>query len=129
MIWIWVGFVLFVLLLLALDLGVFHRKAHAVSMKEALGWSAVWISLGLAFSVPIYFGYENHWLGLGSAVDPTDGQVNNGSAAVIKYLTGYVVEKSLSVDNVFVIAMIFSAFAVPAMYQHRVLFWGILARS
>jgi tellurite resistance protein TerC len=126
MIWIWVGFILFVLLMLALDLGVFHRKAHVVGMKEALGWSAVWVTLGLSFSVFVYFGYENHWLGLGNGIDAVDGTVNDGTTATLKYLTGYVVEKSLSVDNVFVIAMIFSAFAVPAIYQHRVLFWGIL---
>ncbi|MDK9699450.1 MAG: TerC family protein [bacterium] len=126
MVWIWSGFILFVLLMLALDLGVFHRKAHVVSMKEALTWSAVWITLGLSFSVFVFFGYEYHWLGLGSAVDAVDGVINNGMTATVKYLTGYVVEKSLSVDNVFVIAMIFSFFAVPPIYQHRVLFWGIL---
>ncbi len=126
MIWIWSGFVAFVLVLLALDLGVFHRKAHVVSVKEAMGWSAVWITLGLLFSVFVYFGYEQHWLGLGAALDPVDGIINNGARAVEKYLTGYVVEKSLSVDNIFVIAMIFGFFAVPPIYQHRVLFWGIL---
>lgn len=126
MIWIWVAFVGFVLLLLFLDLGVFHRRAHVVTMKEALGWSAVWILLGLSFTVFIYFGYENHWVGLGSSVDAVDGMVNDGRSAAIKYLTGYVVEKSLSVDNIFVIAMIFGFFAVPSIYQHRVLFWGIL---
>ena len=126
MIWLWTGFVGFVLAMLALDLGVFHRKAHVVSVKEALGWSAFWISLGLLFSVFVYFGYENHWLGLGATVDAVDGVVNDGGAATLKYLTGYVVEKSLSVDNVFVIAMIFGFFAVPPIYQHRVLFWGIL---
>src|SRR3972149_9137545 len=126
MIWIWVAFVGFVLLLLFLDLGVFHRRAHVVTMKEALGWSAVWILLGLSFTVFIYFGYENHWVGLGSSVDAVDGMCNDGRAAAIKYLTGYVVEKSLSVDNIFVIAMIFGFFAVPPIYQHRVLFWGIL---
>jgi tellurite resistance protein TerC len=126
MIWIWAGFILFVLLMLALDLGVFHRKAHVVSVREALGWSAVWVSLGLAFGVFVYFGYEYHWMGLGLAVDAVDGQVNDGANAVVKYLTGYIIEKSLSVDNVFVIAMIFAFMAVPRMYQHRVLFWGIL---
>jgi len=133
MLWIWLGFLVFVLVLLALDLGVFHRKAHVVTVKEALGWSAVWISLGLAFSVFVYHGYEHQWLGLGTTPDLVDrspelphGKVNDGRAAVIKYLTGYVVEKSLSVDNVFVIAMLFGFFAVPAIYQHRVLFWGIL---
>ena len=126
MVWIWLGFIVFVLLMLALDLGVFHRKAHVVSMKEALTWSAVWITLGLAFSVFVYLGYENHWLGLGNTVDAVDGVINDAATATVKYLTGYVVEKSLSVDNVFVIAMIFGFFAVPPIYQHRVLFWGIL---
>ena len=126
MIWLWTGFVVFVLLMLALDLGVFHRQAHVVTVKEALGWSAVWIMLGLTFSVFVYYGYENHWLGLGSSIDAADGLINDGTTATVKYLTGYIVEKSLSVDNVFVIAMIFGFFAVPAIYQHRVLFWGIL---
>src|SRR5262245_45649692 len=126
MLWIWIGFILFVLLLLALDLGVFHRKAHVVQVKEALAWSAVWIAIALLFSIFVYYGYEHSWMGLGTKPDPVDGQVNDGSRAVVKYLTGYVVEKSLSVDNIFVIAMIFAFFAVPAMYQHRVLFWGII---
>ena len=126
MIWIWLGFITLILALLALDLGVFHRKAHVVSVKEAMRWSAFWIALGLAFSVFVYFGYENHWLGLGSTIDAVDGTINHGASATAKYLTGYVVEKSLSIDNVFVIAMIFGFLAVPALYQHRVLFWGIL---
>src|SRR4030067_126661 len=126
MLWVWVAFVGFVLLLLFLDLGVFHRRAHVVTIKDALGWSAVWILLGLSFTAFIYFGYENHWVGLGSSVDAVDGIVNDGRSAAIKYLTGYVVEKSLSVDNIFVIAMVFGFFAVPAIYQHRVLFWGII---
>jgi tellurite resistance protein TerC len=126
MIWVWVGFIALVLSLLALDLAVFHRKAHGDSGKGAWGWSAVWIGLGLAFTVFVYFGYENHWLGLGGGVDAVDGQVNDGRMAAIKYLTGYLVEKSLSVDNVFVIAMMFGFCAIPALYQHRVLFWGIL---
>jgi tellurite resistance protein TerC len=133
MFFVWIGFVAFVLLLLALDLGVFHRKAHVVGVREALSWSALWIALGLAFSLFVYHGYENQWLGLGSVPDAVDrsadfpdGRINDGRSAVIKYLTGYVVEKSLSVDNVFVIAMIFGFLAVPPLYQHRVLFWGIL---
>jgi tellurite resistance protein TerC len=132
MLWIWSGFIVFVLALLALDLGVFNRKAHVVSVKEALGWSALWISLGLLFSIFVYFGYENHWLGLGLApdgtiaVDPVGKGLMEGHHATIKYLTGYVIEKSLSVDNIFVIALIFAYFKVPAIYQHRVLFWGIL---
>src|SRR5688500_2594184 len=132
MIWIWIGFVLLILALLALDLGVLNRKAHVIGVKEALGWSAFWISLGLLFSVVVYFGYDNHWLGLGKApdgtvaVDPVDKVELKGHTATVKYLTGYVIEKSLSVDNIFVIALIFAYFRVPAMYQHRVLFWGIM---
>ena len=126
MIWIWLGFIFFILTMLAFDLGVFHRKAHVVKLREAIAWSGVWIAMGLAFAGFVYFGYENHWLGLGSTVDAVDGKINDGFTATLKYLTGYVVEKSLSVDNVFVIAMIFALFAVPAIYQHRVLFWGIL---
>jgi tellurite resistance protein TerC len=126
MFWIWLGFILFILTLLALDLGVFHRKDHVIKTKEALTWSAVWVSLALLFSVFIYVGYENHWMGLGVHPDPIDGVTNNGWQAVIKYLTGYVIEESLSVDNIFVMALLFSYFAIPAKYQHRVLFWGIL---
>jgi len=122
----WLVFIGFVLLMLALDLGVFHRKSHVVGFKESLGWSAVWITLGLSFSVLVYFAYENHWYGLGNAHDAVDGLINNGRLAATKYLTGYVVEKSLSVDNIFVIAMVFGSLAVPPRYQHRVLFWGIL---
>jgi tellurite resistance protein TerC len=124
--WPWILFISFVLMMLALDLGVFHRKAHVVAVKEALAWSCVWVAMGLAFAVVVYFAYEGQWFGLGTAVDAVDGLINDGSAATEKYLTGYVVEKSLSVDNIFVIAMIFGFFAVPPLYQHRVLFWGIL---
>jgi tellurite resistance protein TerC len=130
------GFVALVLALLALDLGVFHRKAHVVSVREALGWSGFWIALGVAFSAFIYAGYEGHWLGLGlfpdmmtlapQAVEGVGTVYNDGASATVKYLTGYLVEKSLAVDNIFVIAMIFGFFAVPPIYQHRVLFWGIL---
>jgi len=126
MFWIWTGFIAFVLAMLALDLGVFHRKAHVVKVREAIGWSAVWIALGLSFAFFVYFAYEGQWFGFGTAADPVDGIPNVGSTATEKYLTGYIVEKSLSVDNIFVIAMIFGFFAVPQIYQHRVLFWGIL---
>jgi tellurite resistance protein TerC len=126
MIWIWTAFIVFVLLLLALDLGVFHRKAHVVSVREGLAWSAVWIAMGSAFAVFVYFAYSGHWFGLGLSADPVDGLMSTGTTAMEKYLTGYVVEKSLSVDNIFVIAMIFAFFGVPQLYQHRVLFWGIL---
>jgi tellurite resistance protein TerC len=133
MLWIWLGFIVFVLLLLALDLGVFHRQSQVVTVREALGWSAGWIGLALAFALFVYHGYENHWMGLGNAPDLVErspdfphGRVNDGRTAVVKYLTGYVIEKSLSVDNIFVIAMLFGFFAVPPLYQRRVLFWGIL---
>jgi tellurite resistance protein TerC len=126
MIWLYAGFIAFVVLMLTLDLGVFHRRAHVVSVKEALGWSAVWITLALSFTVFVYFGYEHQWLGLGTGVDAADGSVNDGWTAAQKYVTGYVIEESLSVDNIFVIAMMFGYFGVPAIYRHRVLFWGIL---
>jgi len=135
-IWIYTGFVTLILLLLALDLGVFHRKVHVISVREALGWSGFWILLGVAFSVFIYYGYESHLLGLGFTPDvmgstpreiPGVGVVyNDGWSATVKYITGYLVEKSLSVDNIFVISMIFGFLAVPPLYQHRVLFWGIV---
>ncbi|MFN9943860.1 MAG: TerC family protein, partial [bacterium] len=95
-----------------------------VTFREAVGWSLVWLTLGLGFAGVVYVGYEHKVWGLGTAVDPVDGTVNDGAAAVGKYLTGYVVEKSLSVDNIFVISMIFTTLAVPRLYQHRVLFWG-----
>ncbi|MBL8100157.1 MAG: TerC family protein [Anaerolineales bacterium] len=115
-IWLWVGFNVFVLFLLALDLGVFHRKAHAVSMKEALTWSIVWITLSLLFNLVIYLYWD---------VMVPNSSYTNGEAA-LAFLTGYLIEKSLSVDNIFVFILIFSYFAVPDRYQHRVLFWGIL---
>ncbi len=123
---IWGLFILFVLGMLALDLGVFHRRAHAISAKEALGWSVIWITLGLMFAVFVYFAYAHNWFGLGQGIDAVDGKNNDGWTAAVKYLTGYIVEKSLSMDNIFVIAVIFAFFAVPPIYQHRVLFWGIV---
>jgi tellurite resistance protein TerC len=103
---LWVVFNIFVLGILALDLLVLHRKAHAVSLREALAWSCVWVSLALLFCVGIYFF--------------------RGGEKALEFLTGYVIEWSLSVDNLFVFLVIFSYFAVPPVYQHRVLFWGIL---
>jgi len=136
MFWMYAGFIALVLILLALDLGVFHRTAHVVSVREALRWSAFWIGLGMCFAVFIYVGYERHWLGLGltpdlmtvapQAVEGVGLVYNDGASATLKYITGYLVEKSLAVDNIFVIAMLFGVFAVPAIYQHRVLFWGIV---
>ena len=115
-IWMWVGFNVFVLALLALDLGVFHRKAHAVSVREATIWSVIWISLSMLFNLGIYFFWH--------VAAPTS-PYSNGDAA-LAFFTGYLIEKSLSVDNIFVFVLIFSYFSVPAKYQHRVLFWGIL---
>jgi tellurite resistance protein TerC len=130
---VWIAFLVFVSLLLALDLGVFHRKAHVVSVREALTWTCVWVTLALVFSGFVYLAYENQWFGLGLTPDPVDrsaafpnGRINDGWSAFLKFVTGYVVEESLSVDNVFVIAMLFQYFAVPRIYQHRVLFWGII---
>src|SRR5215216_4075392 len=90
MLWIWIGFLALIFVLLALDLGVFHRKDHEIKTKEALAWSAVWVGIALLFSVFIYFGYEHRWLGLGTGVDVIDGTVNDGTSAVVKYVTGYV---------------------------------------
>ena len=104
--WLWIGFNVFVLLMLALDLGVFHRKAHVVSFREAISWTVAWVSLALIFNLGIW-----HFMGPQKALE---------------FTTGYVIEYSLSVDNIFVFAMLFSYFAVPASYQHRVLYWGIL---
>lgn len=115
-IWLWVGFNLFVLALLAIDLGIFHRKSHAVSVKEAAIWSVVWISLSLLFNLGIYFFWQT--------ISPTSSYTN--SEAALAFLAGYLIEKSLSVDNIFVFVVLFSFFAVPAAYQHRVLFWGII---
>ena len=103
---LWFGFFGFVIAMLALDLGFFHRKAHEVRIGEALAWSIVWISLALVFNLGVF-----HWF---------------GAERGLEFLTGYVIEKSLSVDNIFVFLMLFSYFKVPSAYQHRVLFWGIL---
>jgi len=126
MIWIWSGFLLFIFTLLALDLGVFHKKAHAPSMKEALGFTTAVVAMAVLFAVFVWVAYHNHWLGLGGHLDAVDGRVNNGRLAAVKFLTGYVIELSLSMDNVFVIALLFTHLRVPLALQHRVLFWGIL---
>jgi tellurite resistance protein TerC len=104
--YVWGGFILFVVIMLALDLGVFHKKAHEIKIKEAILWSVFWISLALIFNLGIYI-----W---------------DGREQGIFFLTGYVVEKSLSVDNLFVFLLIFTYFGVPKKYQHEVLFWGVL---
>ena len=129
--WAYAGFITLVVVFLALDLGVFHREAHEVSLKESMAWSAIWLACGLSFTAFVYYAYEFHWLSLGletpayAAGAIVLGEVA-GATAAIQYLTGYIVEKSLAMDNIFVIAMIFSYFAIPAKYQHRVLFWGII---
>lgn len=138
-VWAYAAFLGLVVLFLALDLGVFHRDAHEVSMKEAATWSVVWVTCGLAFAGVVYLAYDNHWLGLGldTAKYNTQAAVEAGGALIVsgevlgseaanQYLVGYLVEKSLAMDNIFVIALIFAFFAVPGKYQHRVLFWGIL---
>lgn len=102
----WIYFNVFVLLMLALDLGVFNRKAHKISVKEAMIWTGVWIALAMCFNLLIYF-----W---------------QGQAKALEYLTGYLIEKALSVDNIFVFILIFSYFKIPAIHQHKILFWGII---
>ena len=103
---LWIGFTVFVLGMLAVDLGVLHRNAHKIRVREALAWTAVWISLALFFNLGVYFWF--------------------GSERALEFLAGYVIEKALSVDNIFVFLVILSAFAVPAQLQHRALFWGVL---
>ena len=105
-VWMWVAFNVFVLVMLAVDLGVVHRRSHEVKLKEALVWSGIWIALALLFALGVY-----SW---------------DGPQPALEFLTGYLIEKSLSVDNIFVFVLIFSYFKVPARYQHTVLFWGIL---
>jgi tellurite resistance protein TerC len=104
---LWIGFIVFVLLMLALDLGVFHRKAHAVGFREALSWTGVWVVLALLFNAAIWWRF--------------------GPEPAVQFLAAWLVEKSLSIDNVFVFLAIFSMLAIPAVHQHRVLFWGIIS--
>ncbi len=115
---VWGSFIFVVIIFLALDLGVFHKTEHVIKSKEAAIWTSIWVTVALAFSGVIYWLFNN------GLVDNPTGLTPN--SAVLKYITGYLIELSLSVDNVFVIAVIFTAFKVPPIYQHRVLFWGIL---
>lgn len=112
--WFYAGFISFVLVLLALDLGVFHRSAHVVSFRESLAWSIVWVTLALAFN----FGFYLYAVAQHGAAD--------GSRVGLEFLTGYLVEKSLAVDNIFVFVLVFAYFGIPLQYQHRVLFYGII---
>src|SRR5690348_14773504 len=104
--WHWIGFIVCVIIFLALDLGVFHRKAHVVRFREALLWTVIWFALAMIFAL---------------ALRPMRGEKSS-----LEFVTGYLIELSLSMDNVFVIALVFTYFRVPSEYQHRVLFWGIL---
>jgi tellurite resistance protein TerC len=119
---LWAAFVVFVLIMLALDLGVINRQAHVIKIREAAVWTGFTVVLALLFNLALYFMYEHHWLGIGLG----EGQEPTGAKAAVQFLTGYIVELSLSLDNVFVIALIFQYFRIPPLYQHRVLFWGIL---
>jgi tellurite resistance protein TerC len=115
---VWILFLLAILLFLALDLGVFNKTPHIISSKEAGKWTAVWVALSFMFSGVIYWLYGTDYIANPDQLKP--------ATAAIKFITGYLIELSLSVDNIFVIAVIFSAFKIPKKYQHRVLFWGIL---
>lgn len=125
--WAYVGFVIFVCSMLALDLGVFHRKAHAVSIKEAAIWTVIWISLGLVFNLLFYLYSLNKF-----SSDPNFLSIWGMPAAdkakqvALEFLTGLVIEKSLAIDNIFVFVLVFAYFGIPLKYQHRVLFFGIL---
>lgn len=119
---VWGFFLFLVAALISLDLGVFHRKAKLISVREALAWTGIWVMVALAFNVFVYLLYEHNWLGWTEIAS----HHLSGHDAAIQFFTGYLVEKSLSVDNIFVIAMIFAYFHVPGEQQHRVLFWGIL---
>lgn len=116
--WVWIIFIACILVFLALDLGVFNKENHVIKSKEASIWTAIWVTIALSFSGVVYWLFS-----AGLVENPTGLTPNN---AVLKYVTGYLIELSLSVDNVFVIAVIFSSFKIPPIYQHRVLFWGIL---
>jgi tellurite resistance protein TerC len=118
---VWLGFFAIFIGVLALDLGVLHRESRAMEVRSALGWTVVWILVALSFAGLVYGVYEYHWLGWRQAADAP-----SGAEAAIQFVTGYLLEWSLSVDNIFVIAVIFSFMKIPAQFQYRVLFWGIV---
>jgi len=118
----WIGLFALLLAAIALDLGVFHRENRSQTTGEALLWSLVWIGTGLLFNCFVYFAYANHWLGIGLQV----GHELDGREAAIQFLNAFLVEKSLSLDNIFVIATVFTYFAIPLKSQYRVLYWGVL---
>lgn len=125
--WFYLGFTVFVLLLLALDLGVFHRKAHEVKFKEAAIWTSVWITLAFVFNYLFYlyaryqFSTNERYLSI-----PDFDPAAQAKTSALEFLTGFVIEKSLAIDNIFVFVVVFAYFGIPKIYQHRVLFWGIL---
>jgi tellurite resistance protein TerC len=118
----WIGLVAFLLFALALDLGVFHRDARAQTVGEAARWSLMWVSTALVFNVFVYFAYEHHWLGIGFS----NGEAMGGGQAAAEFFTAWLVEESLSLDNIFVIATVMAYFRIPAESQHRLLYWGVL---
>ena len=124
----WIGFFALIALLLVLDLGVFHRTSHDMRFREAVGWTIFWMTLGLAFSGVVYCIYEYQWFGHPSGVAESGHHqaVHSGGDAVVLYLSAYLLEQSLSIDNIFGISLIFASFRVKPRYQHRILFWGIL---
>jgi len=136
MIWFWIGFFALVGALLALDLGVLHRRASEPTFSSALKWTVFWVAIGLSFSGVVYLIYGHHWLGAhmhdapvrhGHHPGPHHGHHHQtGGDAVLVYLSAYLLEEALSIDNIFVMSLLFRSFRVPAKYQHRVLFWGIL---
>jgi tellurite resistance protein TerC len=126
MIGMWGGFILLILIILALDLGVFNKRPHAPTIPQALGFAAGTALLALIFAAFLYQAYTSHWGGLGLTPDAVSHRINDGRLATVKFLTGYVIEMSLSMDNVFVIALIFEHLRIPLAQQHRVLFWGVL---
>jgi tellurite resistance protein TerC len=127
-VWVWLAFIAAVIAILVFDLGVLHREAHEIEVRESLVMSTLYIGLGLAWAVAVWWIY--YYYGGDKAIDPQIASLPTAEAkaweAVKLYMTGYLVEKTLAMDNVFVISMIFAYFAVPRKYQHRVLFWGIL---
>lgn len=126
MIFLWLGFLVLILALLALDLGVLNRRDHVPGHREAVTFTIATIVIAVLFAVFVHAAYAHHWQGLGLEPDAIDGRLNDGRSAAVKFLTGYIVELSLSMDNVFVMVLIFGHMRVPAEYQHRVLFWGIV---
>lgn len=115
---VWISFIILVSIFLTLDLFVFNRNAHVIDTKEASKYTALWVGIALAFTGAVYLIYQNGWI-----ANPDGLSAANAS---LKYVTGYLIELSLSIDNIFVIAVIFKSFSIPLKYQHRVLFWGIV---